>query len=122
MLWGCFIRTIKGPLVTIHDRATTFSYINLLQVNLIPFMNALSDQGITGAVFQQDNAPIHKAHYTQEWFEQQTFEVMEWPANSPDMNLIEHIWSALKKELFHRFPDTTNLPGALTTVQRILEE
>ncbi len=47
---------------------------------------------------------------------------MEWPANSPDMNLIEHIWSALKKELFHRFPDTENLPGAPPTVQRILEE
>ncbi len=47
---------------------------------------------------------------------------MEWPANSPDMNLIEHIWSALKKELFHRFPDTANLPGAPATVQRILEE
>ena len=122
MLWGCFISTIKGPLVTIHGRATAFSYVNLLQVNLIPFMNALSDQGITGAVFQQDNAPIHKAHYTQEWFEQQTFEIMEWPANSPDMNLIEHIWSALKKELFHHFPDIANLPGALATVQCILEE
>ena len=77
MLWGCFISTIKGPLVTIHDRATTFSYINLLQVNLTLFMNALSDQGITSAVFQQYNASIHKAHYTQEWFEQQTFEIME---------------------------------------------
>ncbi len=72
MLWGCFVSTIKGPLVTIHARATAFSYINLLQVNLIPFMNALSDQGITSAVFQQDNASIHKAYYTQEWFEQQT--------------------------------------------------
>ena len=38
------------------------------------------------------------------------------------MNLIEHIWAALKAELHRQFPDTNAIPGAPAAVQRVLAE
>ena len=85
-------------------------------------MNQLSQHDIHDAVFQQDNAPIHKAHIVRNYFRVQQFEVMHWPASSPDMNPIKHIWAALKMELHRRFPNTNAIPGGPAAVQRVLTE
>ena len=122
MLWSCFMNNIKGPLVPMEGRATSNTYIKLLETHLVPFMNNLEEHGIMDAIFQQDNSPIHKAHRTMDYLNQQTFQTMEWPPHSPDMNPIEHLWAVLKKELHRRFPDTKDLPGGPPAVKRALAE
>jgi hypothetical protein len=42
-------------------------------------------------VFQQDNARIHLAKDTKEWFETHGVYVEDWPAHSPDLNPIEPV-------------------------------
>ena len=91
MLWSCFVNNVKGPLVPIEGRATAITYIELLETHFVPFMKTLEELGITDAIFQQDNAPIHKAHRTRDYLNQQTFQTMEWPPHSLDMNPIEHL-------------------------------
>ena len=48
-----------------------------------PMVQALYPEG--GAVYQDDNAPIHTASLT-EWFDEHESEVehLPWPAQSPD--------------------------------------
>jgi hypothetical protein len=38
----------------------------------------------------QDNAPAHNARATREWLENEGIPTINWPAHSPDLNLIKH--------------------------------
>ena len=39
------------------------------------------------------------------WFSEKELEIFEnWPPNSPDINIIENVWSLLKKRVFERRP------------------
>jgi hypothetical protein len=40
-------------------------------------------------VFQKDNAKIHLAKDTKEWFKTHGVYVEDWPAHSPDLNPIK---------------------------------
>ena len=45
----------------------------------------------TEVIFQQDNASIHTTKMMQEWFSTQSFSFLTWPAQSLDLNPIEHL-------------------------------
>ncbi|KAK3516869.1 hypothetical protein QTP70_027070, partial [Hemibagrus guttatus] len=64
-----------------------------------PFMKTLFPDGC--GLFQQDNAPCHKAEMVQEWFDDHNnqFEVLTPPPNSPDLNPIQYLWDVLDKQV-----------------------
>ena len=86
----------------------------------------LTNEGISDTIFQQDNASCHISKKTRDWFDKVTteygFSVMDWPLNSPDMNLIENLWAHIKIELYKRYLDTATLRGPPHIIRAKLRE
>ncbi|GFW72113.1 transposable element Tc1 transposase [Trichonephila clavipes] len=71
-------------------------------------------------LYQEDNAPIHTAKIVQEWFAEDEGEVghLDWPPQSPDLNIIEHLWGYLESKLRARFPP----PSTILALETALHE
>ena len=46
-------------------------------------------------VFQQYNAPVQKLKIIGNFFQENEWKVLEWPACSPDLYPIENLWAVL---------------------------
>ncbi|GFV61369.1 transposable element Tcb2 transposase [Trichonephila clavipes] len=64
----------------------------ILRQNVRPFLN-----GLPGAIFQQDNARPHTARVAQDFLRQ--FQTLPWPAHSPDLSPVVHVWDKLKEQM-----------------------
>ncbi|GFV74674.1 uncharacterized protein TNCV_1178111 [Trichonephila clavipes] len=57
-----------------------------------PFLN-----GLPGAIFQQVNDRPHTARVAQDFLRH--FQTLPWPARSPDLSPVEHVWDQLKRQM-----------------------
>jgi hypothetical protein len=67
---------------------------------------------------QHDNAPCNKGMSVREWFVDNKVPEKDWPAQSPDLNTIEHQW----EELESRFRYRPQRPTSLNALSTVLEE
>ncbi|KAA6385461.1 MAG: hypothetical protein EZS28_019015 [Streblomastix strix] len=66
--------------------------------------------------FQQDNAPCHASKFTKAALSKLHISVFEWPAKSPDLNIIENVWSDLSRKTYESgvpYTDKDALTGGI---------
>lgn len=116
MVWGAITRDFRSQLVVINGTLTAQGYINnVLRPTLLPFMAQHGGPGVF--IFQHDNATPHSARVTQQFLQQNGVRVMPWPAMSPDMNCIEHLWDILGRRINNHVPKVQTRADLIAALQ-----
>ncbi len=84
MVWAAMSSAGVGPLCFLKSTVNEDIYQDILE----HFMLSSADKlyGDADFIFQQDLAPAHTAKGTKSWFSDHSVTVLDWPANSPDLN------------------------------------
>ena len=93
--WGAIQSDGQKLLVKCPNKLNAVGYLEILKIyeEKMHFLHL---------IFLQDNAPVHKSKIIGNFFQENEWEVLEWPAYSPDLNPIDNLWAILKQRLRKR--------------------
>ena len=114
MVWAGIMSSQRTDLVPIQGTLTGERYVQQI---LTPHVCPLAQQFGPCFIFQQDNARPHTSRVATEAL--RGISVLDWPARSPDMSPIEHLWDELGRRVRHQYEDP---PATVFQLQQRLVE
>ncbi|GFW83042.1 transposable element Tcb2 transposase [Trichonephila clavipes] len=84
---------------------------------LLPYVRLFRGAMGLQFLFMDDNAPCHHTVAAEQLLESENIERMDWPARSPDLNPIEHVWDFLGRRLAARTLPPVTIPELRLALQ-----
>ncbi len=106
MIWAAMSSAGVGPLCFLKSTVNAAIYQDFLEHFILPPADKL--YGDADFIFQQDLAPAHTAKGTKSWFNDHGVTLLDWPANSPDLNFIENLWVIVKRKMRDTRPNNAD--------------
>jgi transposase len=114
-VWGCFSLTCKIDLYVLDGTLTGQKYRDeILRPLVVPHFDC--HPLASRPILMDDNARPHRARIAQDYLQQEAIELLPWPAMSPDMNPIEHLWDYLGRKVNARTPKCQNIQELRTAL------
>jgi len=98
MFWGCISYFGVGTLAPVdkHIDSQKYEYIDILDENLWPVLCKYFGRK---RWFQNDNASVHRYLLTRQQKTENNIPSITWPAQSPDISIIENTYRSRRRRL-----------------------
>ena len=100
--WSWMSRAGVGVLERIQSRFNALQCQHIFENVVLRSDRVRNPEG--NLIVQQDNHPVHCSMGVQRWFARRPeIELIPWPRKSPDLKVVEHMWTKLKEGRILRY-------------------